>query len=144
MTQQAPFPTPVPTPESVEFWEGCKRGELLIQQCRHCGKLRYYPRVACPWCGSEEYRWHKASGKGEVYSFIVVHPPTLPAFKDRVPYPVILVELEEGVRMISNMVDCKNEDIRIGMPVEVVFDQVSEHLTLPKFRPAGGRSPLDS
>ncbi len=136
MTQQAPFPTPVPTAESAEFWAGCQRGELLIQKCSQCGTLRYFPRAGCPRCTSEQYTWHKVSGRGTLYSFIVVHPPTLPAFKDKVPYPVILVELEEGVRMISNIVDCKNEELRIGMPLEVVFDRINEDLTLPKFRPA--------
>ncbi|MEE9284802.1 MAG: Zn-ribbon domain-containing OB-fold protein [Dehalococcoidia bacterium] len=137
MTTSLPFPTPVPGPEGVEFWEGCKRGELLIQQCSQCGKLRYYPRPACNRCSSEEYSWHKASGKATLYSWIVVHHPTLPVFKDRVPYAVILVELDEGVRMISNIVDCENEDLRIGMPLEVTFDRINEDVTLPKFRPVG-------
>lgn len=134
----APFPTPLPDPWSTEFWEGCKRGELLLQQCSGCSKPRYFPRLTCPLCGDEAYAWIKASGKGALYSFIVVHPPTLPAFKDDVPYPVVLVELEEGPRMVSNVVDCANEDLEIGMPLEVVFDEVTEDLTLPKFRPAAG------
>lgn len=135
----APFPTPVPNAESREFWEGCQRGELLVQRCSSCQKLRYFPRPACPRCGSEEYTWHKASGKGTLYSYAIIHPPTLPAFKDKVPYPVILVELAEGVRMVSNIVDCKNEELRIGMPLEVVFEKINEGLTLPKFRPARQR-----
>ena len=93
-------------------------------------------RLTCPSCGLEEYEWIKASGKGSLYSYIVVHPPTLPVFKDDVPYPVVLVELEEGPRMVSNVVDCANEDLEIGMPLEVFFDAVTEDLTLPKFRPA--------
>ncbi len=137
MTQHAPFPTPVPLPETAEFWAGCKRGELLIQKCAQCGKLRHYPRPACPYCTSEQYAWQKASGKATLYSYIIVHPPTLPVFKDKVPYPVILVELEEGVRMVSNIVDCKNEDLKIGMPLAVLFDRINEDVTLPKFRPAG-------
>lgn len=136
MTTSHPFPTPVPGTDDVEFWEGCRRGELLIQKCSECGKLRHYPRPACPRCSCEEYSWHKVSGKATLYSFIIVHHPTLPVFKEKVPYPVILVELEDGVHMVSNIVDCKNEELRIGMPLEVVFDRINDDVTLPKFRPA--------
>ena len=131
-----PQPMPVPTPESVEFWKGCQRGELLVQQCSNCKRLRYFPRPACPYCTGEQYGWFKASGKAVLYSYIIVHPPTLPAFQEKVPYPVILVQLDEGVRMISSIVDCKNDDLRIGMPLRVVFDKINDDLTLPKFRPA--------
>ena len=130
-----PIPVPVPGPESVEFWEGCKRHELLIQKCGDCGKLRYYPRIACPFCASERHDWLQASGKASLYSYIIVHQPTLPAFKEKVPYPVILVELEEGVRMTSSLVDCANEDIRIGMPLQVTFEEAADGAVLPKFRP---------
>ena len=131
----APVPIPVPDPESIEYWEGCKRHELLIQKCSGCGELRHYPRLSCSHCTSEDYEWLPSSGKGVLYSWIIVHPPTLPAFKEKVPYPVILVELEEGIRMVSNIVDCAIEDLRIDMPLEVTFDEVLEGVMLPKFRP---------
>jgi uncharacterized OB-fold protein len=132
----APIPIPAPDHESAPFWEGCNRGELLFQRCGACGKARFLPRPACPVCASESFTWEKASGKATLYSWTIIHPPTLPAFKDKVPYPVILVELAEGVRMISNIVGCKNADLRIGMPLEVTFEKVSEGVTLHRFRPA--------
>ncbi|MBM4404695.1 MAG: Zn-ribbon domain-containing OB-fold protein [Chloroflexi bacterium] len=132
----APVPVPAADQESAPFWEGCNRGELLYQRCGACGKARFYPRPACPNCASESFTWEKASGKATLYSWTIIYPPTLPAFKDKVPYPVILVELAEGVRMISNIVDCKNEDLRIGMPLEVTFEKVSDGVTLHRFRPA--------
>ncbi len=131
-----PIPVPAFDHESAPFWEGCNRHELLIQRCAACGKARFYARPACPDCTSEAFAWEKASGKATLYSWTIIHPPTLPAFKDKVPYPVILVELKEGVRMISNIVDCKNEDLRIGMPLEVTFEKVSDGVTLHRFRPA--------
>ena len=109
----------------------------MLQKCAACGNPRYFPRITCPFCGSEAYDWMKASGKSTLYSYVVVHPPTLPVFKNDVPYPVILVEMEEGPRMVSNVMDCPIDDLVIGMPLEVVFDNVTEDLTLPKFKRAG-------
>lgn len=90
----------------------------------------------CPQCGSRDYEWARASGRGVVHTFTIVHRPTLPAFDDVVPYNVIAVRLDEGVFMISNLVDCPLEQIHIGMPVEVVFEPLSDEITLPKFKPA--------
>jgi len=90
----------------------------------------------CPNCGSWNAEWAEVSGKGKVYTYIVAHQPFHPAFVDDVPYAVVIVELEEGVRLVSNVVDCRPEDIYIGMPVEVVFDDVTEKVTLPRFRRA--------
>jgi uncharacterized OB-fold protein len=89
----------------------------------------------CPRCGSLEYEWARASGRGVVHTFTIVHRPTLPAFDETVPYNVVAVELDEGVFMVSNLVDCPLERIEIGMPVEVVFEPLSEHIAQPKFRP---------
>ena len=126
-------PLPEITPEAKGFWEGCKRHELVIQRCKSCGRLRHYPRPMCPNCHSLNVEWAKVSGRGRVYSFTVVHHPVHPAFLD-VPYAVVIVELEEGVRMVGDVVDAKPEEIYIGMPVEVVFDDVTEEVTLPRFR----------
>ncbi len=129
-------PLPLMTRETREFWQGCKRHELLIQRCKDCRTYRHYPRILCPNCGSWNVEWAKVSGKGKVYSYIVAHRPFHPAFADDVPYAAVIVELEEGVRMVSNVVDCRPEDIYIGMPVEVVFDDVTKEVTLPRFRRA--------
>jgi uncharacterized OB-fold protein len=110
-------PLPAMTPGSSGFWEGCKRHQLLIQRCRNCGAFRHYPHPMCP----------------KVYSMTVVQHPTHPAFAD-VPYAVVIVELEDGMRMVGNVVDAKPEEVYIGMPVTVVFDDVTEEVTLPRFK----------
>ena len=132
-------PLPAPTLDSKGFWDGCKRHEILIQRCKDCGTLRHYPRPMCPKCNSMNTEWVKVSGKGKIYTWTVVHQPAHPAFTE-VPYAVVIVELEEGVRMTSNMVGCQPDDLYIGMPVEVVFDDVTDEVTLPKFRPLENKS----
>lgn len=127
-------PLPRSTLDSREFWEGCKRHELVIQRCKDCGTYRHYPRAMCSNCNSTNIEWAKVSGKGSVYTYTVAYPPVHPAFADEVPYAIAIVELEEGVRMVTNVVDCKPEDIYIGMSVEVVFDEVTDQVTLPRFR----------
>jgi uncharacterized OB-fold protein len=90
----------------------------------------------CPWCRSFESSWQPASGRGRVWSWVVAHPPVLPAFQGRVPFNVAVIELEEGVRMIGNLVECGNEEIAEGLPVEVTFEDVEEGISLPQWRPA--------
>lgn len=126
---------PVLTAESREFWEGCRRRELVIQRCRQCATFRHYPRPMCPRCNSTETEWVKVSGRGKLYSWTVVHHPVHPAFAE-VPYIVAIVELEEGVRLITNIVDCLPEELYGSMPVEVVFETVSQDFVLPMFRPS--------
>ena len=133
------YKKPLPTPdiETKEYWEGCKRHKLLIQKCKDCGTYRFPPMPMCPGCNSMNKEWAKVSGRGRIYSWFVVHYATHPDFVDEVPYAVVLVELEEqaNLRIPSNMVDCKIEDIRAGMPVEVVFEDVTDEISLPRFRP---------
>ena len=129
-------PLPYVHEETRPFWEGAKRHELWLQKCRDCGEFRFYPRSICPHCFSYDAEWTKVSGKGKLYSFTVSHRPASPQFQEDVPYNVAIIELEEGVRMMSNIVECQNEDLNIDMPVEVVFDDVTPEITLPKFRPA--------
>ncbi len=130
----------IPLPEidefNKEYWEGCKRHELLVQRCSDCGRLRFPPRPMCPECMSFKVTWTKMSGKAKVMSWCVAHPPVLPAFQDVAPYAAVLVELAEGPRMITNLTDVGVDKIEMGMPVEVVFDSVSEDITLPKFKRA--------
>ena len=136
--QQQGYAKPLPAidEETRPFWDYAKKHELRMQKCVECGKIYYPPSTLCPhchsWKGSE---WVKLSGKGQVYSFIVARRATNPAFAKEVPYVVAIIETEEGGRLISNVIDCKPEDVKIGMPVEVVFDDVTDEVTLPKFKP---------
>lgn len=130
-----PVPRPQTAWENVGFWEGIQRHELVFQKCRDCGMWVHPPRPMCPRCRSLEKEWVPSSGKGTIHSVVTYRESPDPAFK--VPFSVVLVELEEGVKLVSNMVDIKPEDIQIGMSVEVVFEEVQEGLTLPKFRKVG-------
>ena len=130
-------PLPRIDEESKGFWEGCQRRELYLQRCRACGTVRHYPRALCPNCLSDRTERMRASGKGTVYTFTVTHQNQSPGFRDGLPYVMAYIELAEGVRMLTNIVDCAPDAVRIGMPVEVVFDDVTPAVTLPKFRPAG-------
>jgi uncharacterized OB-fold protein len=116
------------------FWEAVKKHKLVFQKCKDCGLLVHRPRPMCPRCNSMQKEWAPSSGKGFIYSWVnfVYANAAYPGIK--VPYLVVVVEMLEGVRMISNMYDATREDIYIGMPVEVVFDDIAEDLTLPKFR----------
>lgn len=128
-------PLPKPDKDSEVYWEAARRHELVLQQCRACERFRFYPRLVCPQCLSDQFEWRRASGRGVVYSFTVIHRPPFPAFRDRVPYVLALIDLEEGVRMMSNVIGCEPNEVRIGMPVEATFDDVTEEITLPKFKP---------
>ncbi|MEE8374173.1 MAG: Zn-ribbon domain-containing OB-fold protein [Dehalococcoidia bacterium] len=119
---------------STGFWEGVKNHQLLLQRCKQCATWLHPPRPMCPKCQSMEQEWAPSSGRGTVHSWVTYNESPHPAFK--APYSVVLVELEEGVRLISNLVDAAPGEISIGMPVEVVFDDVAEDLTLPKFKRA--------
>ena len=131
-------PLPYVHAETKDYWEGAKKHELLIRKCRGCGTHHFYPRDFCPSCFSFEVEWVRASGRGILYSFTVCHRPA-PGFENDVPYNIALIELEEGVRMMSTVVECPKDHLKIGMPVEVVFDDVTPETTLPKFRPVGIR-----
>jgi uncharacterized OB-fold protein len=128
-------PLPVPSPESRPFWDACRRHELRLPRCSACSAYWFPPSGVCPECLSDQFEWALASGRGEVFSFVVMHRVYHKGFADDVPYPVALVALEEGPHFLSNVVDCALDEIRIGMPVQVVFDDVTDEHTLPKFRP---------
>lgn len=127
-----PIPAPTIHPDNQGFWEGVKNRELRFQRCKACSKWLHPPRPMCPKCRSLETEWVPVQGKGAVYSWVTYQEAPHPGFKT--PYSVVLVELEEGVRLVSNLKDVKPEEITIGMPVEVVFDNVTEEVILPKFR----------
>ena len=130
-TQQIPFPHP--TPLTKPFWDACKRGELIAQRCRDCGKWTFIPNVACMHCFSPNIEWAATKGRGKVYSYSVVWRPQMPAFK--IPYVVAIIDVDEGYQMLSNVVGCDQSQVRVGMPVEVTFQRMSEEITLPYFKP---------
>ena len=134
----AEYLKPIPKPDEVskEFWQGCQRYELLLQKCSDCGRFQFYPRPICINCMSPNMEWVRSSGTGTVHSFTAVHQNVTPGFKEEVPYVFAIIELEEGVRLSTNIVGCAPEDVYIGMPVEVIFESISSEINLPKFRPS--------
>ena len=129
------IPLPVPNADNAGFWEGCRNHELRLQRCAGCGAYRHHPRPMCPQCNSFEYEWARVSGHGVLYSFTIAHGPTLPVFQERAPYNVAVIELDEGPYLVSNIVNCVDAELRIGMPVEVTFEDIDDDITLPKFQP---------
>ena len=128
-------PLPRLDEESRGYWEALARHELYVQRCRACGTTRFYPRAVCPSCLSSDTAWVRASGRGTVYTFTVTHQNQAPGFREELPYVLALVELAEGVRLMTNIVGCPPDAVRIGMAVEVVFEDVTPEVSLPKFRP---------
>jgi len=128
-------PIPPMNPWAEPFWAGTREGKLVIQKCADCGKHVFYPRLVCPFCFSERLDWTEASGRGTVYSHTLVqnNPPS--AFIDDLPFTIAIVELEEGVRMMTNIVECDPEAVHCDMPVEVTFERLTDEITLPKFKP---------
>ena len=134
------YKKPLPTPSAVSrpFWEAAKEHRLVYQRCRVCGTRVFYPRDVCPGpeCfGVGTLEWVESSGKGWVYAHTICYQAAHPAFADDVPYVLAIVELDEGWRMNSNVINVAPEDVRIGMRVEVVWDDVTPEFTLPKFQP---------
>jgi uncharacterized OB-fold protein len=128
-------PIPTPSEDSRPYWEATKNHQLKLQQCLVCGAFRFPPGEVCPECTSEAYEWKPVSGKAKVFSFVVYHRAYHPGFKEELPYVVAVIELDEGPRMLSNVIGCKPEDVRCDMPVEVAFEDITDEVALPKFRP---------
>jgi uncharacterized OB-fold protein len=132
-------PLPVPQPEWDFYWEKAKAHELWIMRCDDCNKSYFYPRALCPMCFGRNTRWVQSSGKGTLLGFAIAHRAPTPAFADMVPFVTCIVELEDGARFPSNLVVDGEPDpakIKVGMAVEAIFDDVTDTITLPKFRPA--------
>ena len=119
--------------DSRPYWEGLAQGELRIQRCDSCGRAVFYPRSLCPHCHAENLSWIVASGRGTIYSYTVAHQ-AFGVFAEEAPFIVAIIELEEGVRMMSRIVGEPRERVAIGLPVQVTFEAVGEDLTLPYFR----------
>ena len=129
-------PVPTPTPETRPFWEAARRHELTLPRCRACTKLHYYPRALCPHCGAADLEWTRCSGRGTLRTFTVVHRGQK-NFPLGTPYVLAVVQLEEGPRMMTNVVG-DPATLRFDMPVEVTWADVTDTVTLPHFRPAAG------
>jgi len=127
-------PRPAITHDIAFFFEGARQGALLIQRCAGCGRLRHPPRPACAWCGSFDWDTVTASGRGTVFSYVVVHHPQVPGFD--YPLAIAVVELEEGTRLVADLIGVDPAEVRIGMPVVVEMVAVDDELTIPMFRPA--------
>jgi uncharacterized OB-fold protein len=128
-------PPPIVTDDNRAFWEGARDGRLVAQRCASCGRLRHPPRPMCPHCHSLDVEEVELAGTGTVYSYSILHHPQHPAFT----YPVIavLVDLDEGVRVLSNLVGVAPGAVRIGAPVRVTFEATADDLAVPVFVPAG-------
>ena len=130
-------PLPHPTKEDEPFWQAAKEHRLILPKCRACGHVWFPPYASCGKCLSLDRDWVEVSGRGKVWGYVHMQQPYLKSFVDDIPYNVVLVQLDEGPLMFSNVVDAEAEAIRVDMPVEVVFGDVTEEFTLLKFRPAG-------
>lgn len=130
-------PLPKATPETEPFWQGCKEGKLVLPRCRDCNRFHYYPRAVCPHCWSRNLTWEELSGRGKLYSYVISHRPA-PGFQEETPYAIAVVELEEGPRIMTNLtgVDQTPDALVLDMPMEITFEEVTEEVTMFKFRPA--------
>lgn len=127
-------PLPAPSAESRPYWEGLKAHRLLLQRCASCKKPRHYPRPMCDACFSLEREWFEASGKGRVHSWMVSHHAFHQGFKDDIPYVLLTVDLDEGVRMVAPLVENDASRLSLGLEVELGYNDVSDAVTLPRFR----------
>lgn len=130
-------PLPVPDEASQPFFAGAREQRLLIQRCSTCGTVMWPVKARCINCLGREVNWVQASGKGELYSFVLMHQVYHPGFASEVPYNLAEVDLAEGLRIITNIVGCSHEELRIGMPLKVTFEVITDEITLPRFKPAG-------
>lgn len=127
-------PLPIIDPESAPYWSALKERRLILKRCRDCGRHHFYPRALCPHCHSDALVWSDARGTGTIYSYTVARRPAGPAFKGDAPYVIAVVDLDEGARMMTNIVTNDVDSIRIGQRVCVAFEAVTDEVTLPKFR----------
>ncbi|MGE0877778.1 MAG: Zn-ribbon domain-containing OB-fold protein [Acidimicrobiia bacterium] len=135
------FPDSVPSPSATErtkpFWDAAREHRLVVLRCASCGEFRHPPRPICPYCASFDATWTDVAGTGTVFTFSVVYQPFHPSFKEVLPYVIAHVELDGtgGTRILSNIVDIDPEAVVVGLPVEVVFEDMSAELSVPRFRP---------
>jgi len=137
MELNRPLPSPI-TPEAKPYWDGLKENKLMLPKCDDCGKPFFYPRVLCPNCHSRNISWMQASGRGKLYSFQIAHRSLNRAFKVELPCVMAMIELEEGPRVLSNLINIEPDPsvVKCDMPVEVVFEKQNDDITLALFQPA--------
>lgn len=130
-------PLPQPTPETQEFWDSVKRHQMALQQCQACNDFYFYPRPFCPKCHSRDVQWVPVSGRGRLETYVINHRPA-PGFEGDAPYVIAIVTLDEGPRLMTNLIDVEPtpEALPADLPLEVVYDDVTDEITLTKFRPA--------
>lgn len=140
MSEQMPAekPLPKPTPGAEHYWESATREEFVLPHCRDCDQVFFYPRRWCPGCFSQNLDWRQGSGRGRVYSFSVVHQAPFPAYQADVPYVLAVIELEEGPRMMANVLHCDPQEVRVGLAVEVTFEARGE-MKIPQFQPVSSQ-----
>jgi len=126
---------PLPTIDqwSKPFWDACKQHRLVMQRCNSSGKVWFPPAPVSPVTRTSNWSWVELSGRGRIASWVMMHQGYFPGFADDLPYNIVMVDLDEGAMLISNMRDLKDRDIKVGMPVKVVFDDVADEISLPKF-----------
>ena len=137
MSTEIEYTKPLPTiePETEEFWKAAKRHELFLQRCNACEEVIHFPRVMCYRCLSEDLGWIKSTGLGSVYSFTIIHQVAHLGFESEVPYVYAIIDLDDGARMISNVVNIEPSAVEVGMRVQVTFDDVTSEISIPKFEP---------
>ena len=138
MSQTVSKPVPIPDEISAPFFDGARAGKLMLQHCRACDGWSFPVRERCPHCFAAKLQWRQSSGRGTLYTFAIMYQVMNPGFASSAPYNVAQIDLEEGVRMVSNVDGIANDALRIGMKLEVFFDDVGDNFRIPKFRPAAG------
>lgn len=132
----ARIPAPRPTdPLNAEFWDNCRDRRLCFQYCNGCGRFQHLPRYMCAQCGAADWEWRESSGRGKIFSWTVTRRALHPAFADQLPYATIVVEMEEGVRMITRLTGLDPDDLKLDLPVELVWEPIANDMNLPYFRP---------
>jgi uncharacterized OB-fold protein len=129
-------PIPVPSAESQAYWDGLRDRKLLMPRCDACGKYWFPPSLLCPHCNETKWTWTSTSGRGRIFSYVVYHRVYHPGFAEEVPYAVAVIELDEGPRMVSNVIGIAPDKLACDLRVEVVYQPITDTITLPKFKPA--------
>jgi uncharacterized protein len=135
MSESVKKPKPRPAPESLPYWQAAREHRLALPKCDECNKFWFPPSRTCPHCLSSTFSFQNVSGKGKVFSFVTFHRVYRPAFSEDVPYVVALIELDEGPRLLSNIMGISHDEVRCEMRVEAIFDDYDEEISIPKFKP---------